>query len=123
MATGGLGPAGGGRGGALQRIAQGSAVGAPGSFQAGLGTVLTYADAKETPVKDLNPDAFWKALTGGGAWTQKDARRIRPLAAGKPAVTFSQPESAIDLPLIAIREPHNPGLVSPLMTSSQYWRS
>src|ERR1017187_2635418 len=58
--------------------------------QAGLGTVLTYADAKETPVKDLNPDAFWKALTGGGAWTQIDARRIRPLAAGKPAVTFSQ---------------------------------
>ena len=84
--------------------------------QAGLGTVLTYADAKETPVKDLNPDAFWKALTGGGAWTQKDARRILPLAAGKPAVTFSEPESAIDLPLIAIREPHNPGLVSPLMT-------
>jgi anaerobic selenocysteine-containing dehydrogenase len=78
--------------------------------------VLTYADAKETPVKDLNPDAFWKALTGGGAWTQKDARRILPLAAGKPAVTFSEPESAIDLPLIAIREPHNPGLVSPLMT-------
>ena len=77
--------------------------------KAGLGSVFTYADGKETPAKEITPDAFWKALTSGGAWTQKDNRRMLPLAAGKAAVAFSEPESAIDLPLIAIREPHNPG--------------
>ena len=35
-------------------------------------------------------------------------------AAGRPSA--EPPESSADLPLIAIREPHNPALVSPLMT-------
>ncbi len=84
--------------------------------KAGLGTVLTYADAKETPVKELTPDAFWKALTEGGEWTQKGARRILSQAPGKSIDPAVRPETAIDLPLIAIREPGNPALVSPLMT-------
>ena len=36
--------------------------------KAGLGSVLTYADGKETPVKELTADAFWKALNEGGEW-------------------------------------------------------
>ena len=32
------------------------------------GSVLTYADSKETPVKELTADAFWKALNEGGEW-------------------------------------------------------
>jgi hypothetical protein len=82
----------------------------------GLGTVLTYADSKETPIKELTPDAFWKALTEGGEWTHKDAKRILPTAPAKSATPLSEPDSTIDLPLIAIREPHNPALLSPLMT-------
>lgn len=84
--------------------------------KAGLGTVLTYADAKETPVKELTPDAFWKALTEGGEWTQKGEKRMMPAAPGKSTYPTLEPESSIDLPLIAIREPRNPSLVSPLMT-------
>src|ERR1035437_7956071 len=42
--------------------------------KAGLGTVLTYADAKETPVKALTADAFWKSLSGGGEWKSADAK-------------------------------------------------
>ncbi len=81
--------------------------------KAGLGTVLTYADAKETPVKELTPDAFWKALTGGGAWVGH-ALACQP-AAGRPCPPET-PEASADLPLIAIREPRNPALISPLMT-------
>lgn len=82
----------------------------------GPGSVLTYADAKETPVKELTPDAFWKALNEGGAWAQKDAKRTLGAGPGKFAVPFSEPEAAIDFPLIAIGEPRNPALISPLMT-------
>jgi anaerobic selenocysteine-containing dehydrogenase len=89
----------------------------------GLGTVLTYADAKETPMKELTPDAFWKALNEGARWVGL-ASACQPLAghasACQPAVgpprPAEPPEAFADLPLIAIREPHNPALVSPLMT-------
>src|ERR1035437_1668461 len=37
------------------------------------GSVVTYADGKETPVKDLTADAFWKSLNEGAAWTWADA--------------------------------------------------
>ena len=37
----------------------------------GAGTVLTYADGKQTAVKELTPDTFWKALTSGGEWTDQ----------------------------------------------------
>jgi anaerobic selenocysteine-containing dehydrogenase len=89
----------------------------------GLGTVLTYADAKETPMKELTPDAFWKALNEGARWVGH-ASACQPLvghaSACQPAVgrprPAEPPEAFADLPLIAIREPHNPALVSPLMT-------
>jgi len=80
----------------------------------GLGTVLTYADAKETSVKDLTPDAFWKSLNEGARWVGH-ASACQP-AVGRPPAPAESPEASADLPLIAIREPHNPALVSPLMT-------
>ena len=83
--------------------------------KAGLGTVLTYADAKETPVKELTPDAFWKALTGGGEWKWDRPPGLSTLSRPTPLPTEIV-ESAVDLNLIAIREPHNPALISPLMT-------
>jgi anaerobic selenocysteine-containing dehydrogenase len=80
------------------------------------GSVVTYADGKETPVKDLTADAFWKSLNEGAAWKWADAT---PRAAA-PSRSKTRPEedleSAADLPLVAIGEPHNPGLISPLMT-------
>jgi hypothetical protein len=79
----------------------------------GLGTVFTYADSKETPVKELTPDAFWASLNQGANW-------VGHASACQPAIGRPLPEepaqSALDLPLIAIREPHNPALLSPLMT-------
>jgi anaerobic selenocysteine-containing dehydrogenase len=79
-----------------------------------LGTVLTYADSKETPVKDLTADAFWKSLNSGGVW-----KWDRPPGLSVPVkvnYAAAQPEAAADLPLIAIRESGSPALVSPLMT-------
>ncbi|MCX6626835.1 MAG: hypothetical protein NTW28_04290, partial [Candidatus Solibacter sp.] len=85
--------------------------------KAGLGFVLTYADAKETPVKELTPDAFWKALNEGARWDGPSGLSSLALAPGPSKPRSAETvESAIDLPLIAIREPRNPALVSPLMT-------
>jgi anaerobic selenocysteine-containing dehydrogenase len=82
----------------------------------GKGVVVTYADGKETPVKDLAADAFWKSLNAGAAWTWADAAP-RPPAAGRSTVHPAEAlESAADLPLVAIGGPQTPGLVSPLMT-------
>ena len=83
--------------------------------KAGAGSVLTYADSKETPVKELTADAFWKALNEGGEW--KGDVVARPPSPSRPAAREAEvAESASDLPLVAIREPHNPALLSPLMT-------
>ena len=96
--------------------------------KAGLGTVLTYADAKQTPLKDLTADAFWKSLTDGARWDRPGyplgrlsitrevghALACQP-AAGRPS-SPEPPESSADFPLVAIREPYTPALVSPLMT-------
>jgi anaerobic selenocysteine-containing dehydrogenase len=88
--------------------------------KAGLGTVLTYADAKETPLKDLTAEAFWKSLNDGARWdrppglSSSSAQGDRPPGLSSSAPEL--PESPADLPLIAIREPHAPALVSPLMT-------
>jgi anaerobic selenocysteine-containing dehydrogenase len=81
--------------------------------KAGQGAVLTYADSKETPVKELTRDAFWKSLNEGAGWVGH-ALACQP-AVGRPRPTEPL-ESAVDLPLIAIRESHDPTLVSPLMT-------
>jgi hypothetical protein len=36
--------------------------------KAARGTVFTPADGKSTPVKDMQPDAFWKSLNEGATW-------------------------------------------------------
>ncbi len=82
--------------------------------QAAKGTLLTYADGKETPVKDLTADAFWKSLNEGAEWKWDRPPGLsvaEPVA--RPAETV---ESLADLPLVAISDSHHPALVSPLMT-------
>jgi hypothetical protein len=83
--------------------------------KAGAGSVLTDADGKETAVKELTPDAFWKALNEGGEW--KGELVTSPPSPSRSAIRPAElAESASDLPLIAIHEARNPALVSPLMT-------
>jgi anaerobic selenocysteine-containing dehydrogenase len=91
--------------------------------KSGKGAVVTYADGKETPVKDLTADAFWKSLNEGAKWVGH-ALACQP-AAGRPCLgglstqssPAETPDLSADLPLIAIHESPNPGaLVSPLMT-------
>ncbi len=45
--------------------------------KAGRGILFTYADAKSTPVKEVKPDDFWKALNEGACWID-DAWGGRP---------------------------------------------
>jgi anaerobic selenocysteine-containing dehydrogenase len=81
------------------------------------GAIVTYADGKETPVKDLTADAFWKSLNQGARWDRPPGLSSLVPAASRSTLRPAEPiESSADLPLIAIREPHNPALVSPLMT-------
>jgi anaerobic selenocysteine-containing dehydrogenase len=98
------------------------------------GTVLTYADNKETPLKDLTADAFWKSLNDGARWDRPPGlsipREVGHSSSGRPSSLVGhasacqpaadrpapEPESPADFPLVAIREPYTPALVSPLMT-------
>ena len=49
--------------------------------------LFTYADGKSTPVKDVKPDDFWKALNKGACWMD-DRGEIRS-APGKLETTRS----------------------------------
>ena len=80
------------------------------------GTLLTYADGKQTPVKDLTADAFWKSLNEGGEWKQEDAKPLPALPARLVQAPAEVSETPADLPLIAIADPQFHALVSPLMT-------
>jgi hypothetical protein len=83
--------------------------------KAGIGSVITYADAKEIPAKELTADAFWKALNEGGEWKGEPVTGP-PSPSSSTARPAEAVESASDLPLVAIREAHTPAFVSPLMT-------
>lgn len=76
------------------------------------GAVVTYADCKETPLKEFTEETLWKALNEGGAWKgNRSTARIEP-----PAIPVPVPgESVSDLPLVAIAQPRTPA-GSPLMT-------
>jgi anaerobic selenocysteine-containing dehydrogenase len=78
----------------------------------GQGTVLSYADSKETPLKALTADAFWKSLTEGGDWVGQASRPVAPTT--RPALPAPE-EWAGDLPLVTIAQPWTPA-GSPLMT-------
>jgi anaerobic selenocysteine-containing dehydrogenase len=78
----------------------------------GQGTLLTYADGKETPLRDLPGDDFWRALNAGGEWVGEPSRTDPPSLQPAPVPSA---ESTGDLPLVAIAQPHNPP-GSPIMT-------
>ncbi len=85
------------------------------------GAIFTYSDGKDTLVKDLTADAFWKSLNEGARWDRPpglSSLGAPSLAAPSRSAPrpVEPPESPADLPLIAIREPHTPALLSPLMT-------
>jgi hypothetical protein len=88
--------------------------------KAGRGTLFTYADAKSTPVKELKPEDFWKALNQGGCWMDAPGKPAAPVKydeaawQGKPPA----PQEASDLPLVVALTgmPGAAGLVSPLMS-------
>ncbi len=81
-------------------------------FKSREGTVVTYADGKEAPLKEFTEEAFWKALNEGGEWKgNRSTARIEP-----PAMPIPVPgESVSDLPLVAIAQRRTPA-GSPLMT-------
>src|ERR1017187_9837343 len=83
------------------------------------GALLTYADGKQTPLKDLTADAFWKSLNEGSSWVGRPSSLVGHASACQPAEgrpSPEPPESSADLPLVAIRQPYTPALASPLMT-------
>jgi hypothetical protein len=71
----------------------------------GRGTLFTYAGAKSTPVKEVNPGDFWKALNEGGCWLDAvdesgaGHRFSWPANADDERRSSAPPE---DLPLVAI---------------------
>jgi hypothetical protein len=83
--------------------------------KAGEGTRLSYSDGKETPVKELTADDFYKSLLAGGEWANAAAKAIAP-AAGKLVTAISAAVDAGSWPLIAVNGATNPKLISPLMT-------
>jgi hypothetical protein len=94
--------------------------------KAGRGTLFTYADAKSTPVKEVKPEDFWKALNQGGCWMDAGWQAGRPLGLPAPQerdragwqAKAPAPQEASDLPLVVALTgmPGATGLVSPLMS-------
>jgi len=87
--------------------------------QAGLGTLVTYADAKSVPVKDVKPDDFWKALNAGGCWVGQALPPANPQAGAATVraatVRDRLPRATDDLVVIATTSPAA-SLISPLFT-------
>jgi hypothetical protein len=57
---------------------------------AGRGKLITYADGNSTPVKDVKPEDFWKALNAGGCWIGEV-----PAAGPAPSVELAAPAAAM----------------------------
>jgi hypothetical protein len=89
--------------------------------KAGRGNLFTCADAKSTPVKEVKPEDFWKALNEGGCWTDAGWQAKTPAPqveeTGWQAKTPA-PQEAAGLPLlVALTDlPGATGLASPLMS-------
>jgi hypothetical protein len=69
--------------------------------KAGRGVLLTYADAKSTPVKDISAGDFWKALNAGGCWIDAPDEKA-PVAQFTADLAPSMPSEQSDLPLAVI---------------------
>jgi hypothetical protein len=87
--------------------------------QAGRGTLYTCADAKSTPMREVKPEDFWKALNEGGCWIDAAGKPSAPVGISESWQAKSPaPQELSGLPLgVALTEaPGLTGLVSPLMS-------
>lgn len=87
--------------------------------QAGSGTLVTYADAKSRPVKEVKADDFWNGLNAGGSWTGSETgtRAAAPRPPATPLASLPHATSDPDLPLeVAVAGVRHAALVSPLMS-------
>jgi hypothetical protein len=79
---------------------------------AGRGTLVSYADSRSAPVKNVKAEAFWKALNEGGCWIDEAGEfSAAELRASTPAVV------ALTWEMRAARGPMPP-LVSKLYQES-----
>ncbi|MGD0499248.1 MAG: hypothetical protein ABSC23_12520 [Bryobacteraceae bacterium] len=95
--------------------------------KAGRGTLVTYADGKSTPVKELKPNDFWKGLNDGACWIDAPVGQ-----ASRPAFQFfrapeDRPTPATEsaaLPLVvALTETRAAMLPASPLTSKLYRES
>ena len=97
--------------------------------KAGRGSLVTYADGKSVPVKDVKSDDFWKALNAGGRWVDGAAGGADLLVRSRPPGRLSAPTQQADegvgrgpggpphyYPLTVVTERRVAGLSSPLMS-------
>jgi hypothetical protein len=89
--------------------------------KAGRGTLFTCADAKSTPLKEVKPEDFWKALNEGGCWMDAGWQAKTPALQVEDAgwqAKAPAPQESADLPLlVALTDlPGATGLASPLMS-------
>ncbi|SPF33868.1 Anaerobic dehydrogenases typically selenocysteine-containing-like protein [Candidatus Sulfopaludibacter sp. SbA4] len=80
--------------------------------QGGRGTLVTYADAKSVPVKEVKPDDFWKALNAGGCWVGQ----ALPPANFRAPVGQALPPANPSQGLVVLATPPAPSPASPLFT-------
>jgi hypothetical protein len=82
--------------------------------KAGRGTLLSYADGKSAPVKEVGADDFWKALNQGGCWMDDPGRKEAP---GKLELSGAAELPRDELPLmVVLAEARRGGLESPLIS-------
>ena len=80
------------------------------------GTLITYADGKATPLKEVKPDDFWKALNDGGCWLDE----TKPASASertfpRPQTPDPRPPADWPLEIVSSESPVGP-LSSPLLS-------
>jgi menaquinone reductase, molybdopterin-binding-like subunit len=92
--------------------------------KSGRGALFTYAGGNSTPVKDVKPDDFWKALNEGGCWMDNPrGAGFQPAAGFTPgtprgstaAAQKGRPTDA-GLPLAVILVEAPTALISPILS-------
>jgi hypothetical protein len=80
----------------------------------GRGALLSYADGKSTPAKEVTADDFWKTLNLGGCWMDETGRKTAPDGLGRSVTRLTSHD---ELPLaVVVAEFNRGGLASPLMS-------
>ncbi|MEI9976821.1 MAG: hypothetical protein WDO73_35080 [Ignavibacteriota bacterium] len=72
--------------------------------KSGRGTLLTYADAKSQALKDVDADAFWKALHAGGCWIDAADEKAPAAKFALAAPQANAPEAELPLAVIVSHE-------------------